>query len=245
MRANANEKQATAKRRTKSPQKKITNVRSSVIHRPVQTAAIDLARMQRWSNLIERISCFRREARQIDSDGLMPLHWACSGGPPVEVIEALLKAYPRAAKRTDSDLSSPLHFACHYGANAPVVHALLKSYPQAISKKDKYGRTPLYHAVSKSSSVDVIRVLIEADPSMILEPCLSSQGMNTNKRRQDDRPLNHRTPFVYCLVGNNIFASCSPSSPKRKVVGKGTPTVGSCVPSSFYCQAKKAPQEEA
>jgi ankyrin repeat protein len=213
---NAIEKQATRQRCAKSPQKKTTDAGARVIHRTVQAAAIDLARMQRWSDLIERITCFRREARQIDSDGLMPLHWACSGGPTEEVIEALLKAYPHAAKRTDSGGSTALHFACHYGANAPVVQALLKSYPPAISKKDKYGRTPLYHAISKSSSVDVIRVLIEANPSMILEPCLSTQGTNTNKRRQDDRPPNHRTPLYIAWSA----ISSSPRARRRRRHGK-------------------------
>lgn len=161
----------------------------------VQTATIDLARMQQWQRLISRITSHRQEAKQTDSDGLMPLHWACSGGPPVEVIEALLKAYRRAAKRTDSSGSTALHFACHYGGSAQVIEALLKAYPKAVRKKDNYGRTPLYHAVNKTSSLYVIKTLIEADPSMAIEPCIPPKRRLAQSESQDRRPLHHRTPL--------------------------------------------------
>lgn len=179
-------------------------------------ALIDLARMQQWSRLIERVTSQQREARQVDSDGLMPLHWACSGGPPLEVIEALLRAYPRAARHTDSDDSTALHFACHYGGSAPVVQALLKAYPCAVYKKDKYGRTPLYHAVNKSSNSDVIKILVKAEPSMSIEPCVPPIIRRSKIETYGKRPLLHRTPLYVAWLP----VSASPTTRRRRRNGK-------------------------
>ena len=118
----------------------------------------DLARMQYWSLLIERALKHRKEARYMDADGLLPLHWAVSGGPPVEVVEALLRAYPDGASALDYEGSTPLHFACHYGANKNVVELLLSAYPDGISKQDRYGRSPLFHAVDKRANLEVVRI---------------------------------------------------------------------------------------
>ena len=114
----------------------------------------------------------RRGAKYRDQDGLYPLHWTCSGSPPVQVVQALLTAYPSAAHKVDAEGSTPLHFATHYSAPLAVIEAVLKAYPKAIRMQDKYGRTPLYHAVEKSLSLEVIKLLADAESSCILLPCL-------------------------------------------------------------------------
>ena len=173
--------------------------------------------MQQWSRLVDRITSHRREARLIDSDGLMPLHWACSGGAPLEVIEAVLKAYPRASKRSDYNDSTALHFACHYGASEQVVGTLLKAYPKAVYKKDKYGRTPLYHAINKSSSLEVIRVLVDADPSMVVEPCLPPKASRQEDIPADEQWPQHRTPL---FLAWNAVISFWPYTRRRRRNGK-------------------------
>jgi hypothetical protein len=125
--------------------------------------------MQQWPALLHQVN--RREAKRLDADSLYPLHWACSGGAPLDVVEALLEAYPRAARKVDSQGSTVLHFACHYGTSAAVVDILIKAYPRGTQKQDKFGRTPLWHAVSKSAGFDVIKSLVEADPSSITKAC--------------------------------------------------------------------------
>mmetsp|Transcript_22812 Transcript_22812/g.42403 ORF Transcript_22812/g.42403 Transcript_22812/m.42403 type:complete len:197 (-) Transcript_22812:108-698(-) len=77
-----------------------------------QVSLLDLARMKQWGALIKK--CNKREAKRSDSDGLYPLHWACSGGAPVKVVEVLLNSYPRASRKLDRQGSTALHFACHY-----------------------------------------------------------------------------------------------------------------------------------
>ena len=125
--------------------------------------------MQQWSTVVAHVN--RKEAKHHDGDGLYPLHWACSGGAPIEVVEALLQVYRRAARKVDGEGSTVLHFACHYGAPAAVVDRLLREYPNATRKQDTFGRTPLYHAVTKSANGEVMEKLIQADPSSITTAC--------------------------------------------------------------------------
>lgn len=185
--------------KTGSKQKK-KNKSKSQIGRTLkpQTSLIDLARMQRWPLLEERLTVSRREAKYRDADGLMPLHWACSGGPPVSVVQALLTAYPKAARRVDSDGSTALHFASHYGGSVAVVETLIEAHPPAIRVQDKYGRTPLYHAATKSAGMDVLRVLLKADPRMATTPCIpptpkDNEGHSTKTSHQ--RHVGERTPL--------------------------------------------------
>lgn len=191
----------------------LTASSSSLTFRPVSfappTPLIDLARMQQWKLMLENGRITRRGAKYRDIDGLSALHWACSGGPPLEVVQALLDAYPSAIKKLDKEGSTPLHFATHYAASVPVVDALLKTYPKAASKRDKHGRSPLFHAVDKSSCVKVWRLLVNADPSTILLPCLppsSRQGaesavVTANTRLSVlDRASAVRTPLFLAWI---------------------------------------------
>ena len=157
---------------------------------------IDLARMQHWSLLVERALKHKKEARHVDADGLLPLHWAVSGGPPIEVVDSLLHAHPEGASAVDYEGSTPIHFACHYGANTNVVERLLAAYPDGISKQDRYGRSPLFHAVDKRANLEVVRCLIRADPSMITKPCSPPDEELARKiRERDRRPPQHTTPL--------------------------------------------------
>jgi ankyrin repeat protein len=150
--------------------------------------------MQQWKTMLENPAHFfpRRHAKYRDTDGLYPLHWACSGGPPVAIVQALLQSYPSAARKLDKEGSTPLHFACHYSASAAVVEALVSVYPEASARQDKYGRTPLYHAVDKAASLAVLQVLLKVERSAITLPCLPEKV-----RREDrtTRAMAVRTPL--------------------------------------------------
>lgn len=138
-----------------------------------ESTLLDLVRIQAWDNVIWRCATRegRREAKLRDCDGLLPLHWACSGGPTADAIRSLLKAYPKAAKKRDFEGSTPLHFACHYGIRSiEVLQLLIDACPAAIHRRDIYGRSPLWHAVEKRSSIDVLSLLLQADPSTALLP---------------------------------------------------------------------------
>ena len=64
-------------------------------------------------------------------DGLLPLHRAVKKQAPVEVVLALLGAYPQAAAVKDGEGMLPLHDAARWQAPVAVVKALLGAHPQA------------------------------------------------------------------------------------------------------------------
>jgi chromosome segregation ATPase len=71
----------------------------------------------------------------------LPLHEACTRHPPLDVIGALLQAYPEAATFPDHQKRLPLQVACVHGASQQVIICLLKSFPESILHRDSYGKT--------------------------------------------------------------------------------------------------------
>jgi hypothetical protein len=144
-----------------------------------RSALMNMVRMQQWQFIIDHpakdMLLGRKQTKYHDPDGLYPLHWACSGGPPLSIVEALIDSYPSAARKIDHEGSTPLHFATHYSASVSVIEKLLLAYPEAVSMQDKYGRTPLYHAIEKSANINVIQALIRADKTTTVLPCLPKE----------------------------------------------------------------------
>jgi len=141
-----------------------------------QTPLIDLVRMQNWD--LVRTQGNRRAAKKRDADGLLPLHWAVSGGPPSDVVDTLIKVYPSGAKKLDKEKSSALHFATHYAASTDVIKTVLRAYPQAAGLQDRYGRSPLYHAVDKCVGLEALKLLVQTNPSMATLPCVQEEYRN-------------------------------------------------------------------
>ena len=173
-------------------------------HPTSRSTLIDTVRMQQWQFIIDHpaksILLGRKQAKYRDADGLLPLHWACSGAPPVSIVEALLESYPSAARKRDHEGSTPLHFATHYSASVSVVDKLLSVYPEAVTIQDKYGRTPLYHAIEKSANINVIQALIRADKTTTLVSCLPKELRAIHEEvGKDDavlrRAISIRTPL--------------------------------------------------
>jgi ankyrin repeat protein len=175
---------------------------------PSWTPLIDLARMQQWPAILQQVT--RREAKYHDMDGLYPLHWACSGGPPTKVIQALLDRYPSAARKVDQEGSTPLHFACHYSASVGVLEALLRVYPKAIRMQDKYGRTPIYHAIAKSAGMEVLDILLKSDPTAVTIPCISARAREPG---DSSRSSAVRTPLF--LAWEDVLADRQTREEKR------------------------------
>jgi ankyrin repeat protein len=102
----------------------------------------------------------------IDDHRSTPLHIACWGNPPVEVVRALLRACPHAA--TDKDIlgNTPLHVATgHPNTDPAVVREILSVCPTAASITNKEGLMPLHMACRHAPSNEaVILALIHAYP---------------------------------------------------------------------------------
>jgi hypothetical protein len=77
------------------------------------------------------------------SDMGLPLIVAIEGGAPVEVVTALLEAYPNATTIPTHYNNLPCHFACCYGISSEGMKMLLRCNPDAAGVADNGGRTPM------------------------------------------------------------------------------------------------------
>jgi hypothetical protein len=75
---------------------------------------------------------------------ILPLHSAIVLHAPVEVIEALVDAYPQGLRKGDDRQMLPLHMAFRLGSSPETAAVLVDAYPEALKKKDSRGHTPLH-----------------------------------------------------------------------------------------------------
>jgi ankyrin repeat protein len=61
----------------------------------------------------------------------LPLHFAYRRGVPIEVVTALLEAYPDATKARNAYNNSPCRTACIYGTSSEGMKMLLRCNPDA------------------------------------------------------------------------------------------------------------------
>lgn len=122
------------------------------------------------SNMIVTLAQkFAEEALMVDEHGSTPLHIACWGNPPLEVIQALLSACPHTVCDQDIDGNTPLHIAVsHPDMSAAAVSALIEACPTAASVRNKEGIMPLHMACRNAPMNErVIAVLVEANPGAL------------------------------------------------------------------------------
>ncbi len=124
-----------------------------------------------WNGACQRCENFPEEASTwINTKGFhgnlrfLPLHKVCVLSPPMNVVDALIAAYPDGAKSKDQDGWLPIHCACFYGATQTIISTLIKAYPNCASNKDDEGRTPLHYASLKCASENVVASLLRANP---------------------------------------------------------------------------------
>ena len=95
--------------------------------------------------------------------GNTPLHFTCCNGAPIELVRALLRAYPGAASVEDGDGNLPLHGACSCGAAPDVIEMLLEANPGA-ARHLANGQTPLHYACCHQCDPRVAKLLIDRYP---------------------------------------------------------------------------------
>jgi ankyrin repeat protein len=142
------------------------NAVSSIIH--------DEARVVAWNTVLQLCKTHPHHAQYAGPDGWTALHHACNRRcDRVDVIEALLKAYPSALLDLSEKGMTPLHYACRFKAPRDTIRSLLYQFPAlgklAVSKRDARGRTPLWYAVRYDAPKGVVEMLLELDPTVVLE----------------------------------------------------------------------------
>ncbi|CAH0518295.1 unnamed protein product [Peronospora belbahrii] len=107
--------------------------------------AVKLAKSSRWDELRRLVDVEPLTAQQVDSYGMLPLHWACTEPQSISegVLLALLKAYPMGARVLNTAEMLPLQIAIKAQGRIEWLQALLASYPDAVLKKTPNGENSL------------------------------------------------------------------------------------------------------
>jgi hypothetical protein len=94
----------------------------------------------------------------------LPIHSACARQPPVNVITALIAAYPEGARRVDDQGMYALHYAAGNQASRGVMRSLLMAFPDAAKLKDPRGMLPIHYlACWGPSSISVVDMVMVAN----------------------------------------------------------------------------------
>jgi hypothetical protein len=75
----------------------------------------------------------------------LPLRVAIRRSAPVEVVTALLEAYPNATTIRDHQNYLPCHYACCYGISSEGMKMLLRCNPDAVDAINIDGETPMHY----------------------------------------------------------------------------------------------------
>ncbi|GAB9467922.1 hypothetical protein Gpo141_00005251 [Globisporangium polare] len=122
---------------------------------------LELAEQGDWDDVLELVEQNSALAKAQDDFGMLPLHWACTEpAVPLDVIKALLTAFPQACQLENLSGMAPLHVAIASKMTGLAIHALLQTYPEAAFMKDGSGRYPVELAMDNNLpkyTIDLIR----------------------------------------------------------------------------------------
>lgn len=138
-----------------------------------------LIKNQNWNAVRERVASYPHEAGEelqamtrggfLSTGGFTPLHYACERRPPVEVVQALIAAWPEAVTaRLRPGGALPLHVACTWHASDSVVRVLTHAEPAACRIPDELGNIPLHCAVFAGADMHVLDILLRIYPKAAL-----------------------------------------------------------------------------
>ncbi|KAJ0409439.1 hypothetical protein P43SY_002329 [Pythium insidiosum] len=156
-----------------------------------RTDAIKLAKASRWEELRRLVDAEPLTAQQVDSYGMLPIHWACTEPHAISeaVLMALLKAYPHGARVVNTAEMVPLQIAIKAQAKIEWLQALLASYPDAVLKKTPTGENAVELARKANLPARSVRLLEE----MYLHVCQKA-GHSSDQLYDDDVDDGHIPP---------------------------------------------------
>ena len=102
-----------------------------------------------------------------------PLHTAAEHAAPVEVVRALLRAFPAGVSHRGFGGRLPLHLGLASNAPAEAVLAILAAHPDAARQKtgDAKEGLPLHLACAAGADSTVVRALLKAHPDAAVRFC--------------------------------------------------------------------------
>lgn len=128
---------------------------------PSSEMLVKFCREKQWQAVIDHIRAHPSDANTAaaGSGNLAPLHIACQGGAPIQVIKVLVAANP-SALQMKSGLQDrlPLHIllAAIPAPSDSVVTTLVEAYPGACRVADKGGNLPVHIACQAAHLSDAI-----------------------------------------------------------------------------------------
>jgi predicted Fe-S protein YdhL (DUF1289 family) len=96
-----------------------------------------------WETALTVILHSPHWAKRVNFREGFPLHLAIQRGAPVEVVTALLEAYPDATTIRNYSNDLPCHSACYAGISSEGMKMLLRCSPDAGDVITGCGRTPM------------------------------------------------------------------------------------------------------
>jgi hypothetical protein len=104
----------------------------------------DLVLDRNWHRAVRHCREQPIDAEFQDGDTMeTPLYLACQNHPPVELVRALLRAFPAGAETPSRHGDLPLHIACRYHASIEVLRELVLNHPGTVGQSSKWGETPV------------------------------------------------------------------------------------------------------
>jgi hypothetical protein len=98
-----------------------------------------------WETALTVILHSPHWTKRVDPMQRSPLNVAIHRDAPVEVVTALLEAYPDATTIPNYHNELPCHLACLYGISSEGMKMLLRCNPDAVDVITEYGRTPMHY----------------------------------------------------------------------------------------------------
>jgi len=134
------------------------------------------------------------EARIKNDRGNIALHTAASFRAPIEVADALLRAYPEGASIANNYGNLALHFTAWKKGPLDVERLLLESFPEGAARKNNHGNLPLHYAAHYNAPIEVVQALYDAFPEG------SQQVNNDNNTPLDLAIADGASPNVVSLL---------------------------------------------
>jgi ankyrin repeat protein len=138
-----------------------------------------LIKIQNWDAILERLETNPHAAGEnlnammkggyVATSGCTPLHFACERQPPVEVVAALIAAWPEAVTTpVEPGGLLPLHLACTWHTPTDSIAVLVQADPATCRITDDLGNLALHHAAFSGAEVATVDCLLRTYPKAVL-----------------------------------------------------------------------------
>lgn len=163
---------------------------------PKRMDAIKLAKASKWEELRRLVDAEALTAQQVDSYGMLPLHWACTEPHAISetVLMSLLKAFPQGARAVNTAGMLPLQIAIKAQAKIEWLQALLASYPDAVLKKAPTGEHAVQLARKASLPARSVKLLEEMFHHVCEKAGYPSDQLGYDDDGDDHAAADHMAP---------------------------------------------------